>query len=248
MGSVTDNWYLSGELHIESEASNRPDKNAWQEHFGHPNIWGKFTKIATVRMWGLQNCYGLLQNWDTDSLFIGLKDEGSNRKDAVIAFGDDADESLRFLFAGAGFPPSPPKELLRITGSGNVGIGTLIPKAKLHVEGGAIMPAAGNGDNAGILFPSDPGGGGGDKAWIRYYPRPGGGSSERTVLEIGVDNDAAPNYQDDISLIPSGAVGIGTREPQAKLHVKGNASVLTIEGIDHGYIQFFPQSTAQRRG
>jgi len=135
MGSVTDDWYLSGELHIESESSDRPDKDAWQDHFGHSNIWGKFTKIATVRMWGLQNCYGLLQNWDTDSLFIGLKDEGSNRKDAVIAFGDDADESLRFLFAGAGFPPSPPKELLRITGSGNVGIGTMNPFYPLDVNG-----------------------------------------------------------------------------------------------------------------
>lgn len=134
MGSVTDNWYLSGELHIESESSDRPDKDAWQEHFGHANIWGKFTKIATSRMWGLQDSYGILQNWESDSLFIGLKDEGSNRKDAVIAFGDDQDDSLRFLFAGAGAPSPAPKELLRITADGSVGIGATVPSAKLEVN------------------------------------------------------------------------------------------------------------------
>ncbi len=66
----TDNWYLSGELHIESEISNRPDRDAFQEQFGHTNIWGKFTKIATGKLWGLENVYGILQNWESDSFLL----------------------------------------------------------------------------------------------------------------------------------------------------------------------------------
>ncbi|MCA3422627.1 MAG: hypothetical protein INF81_06740 [Roseomonas sp.] len=104
---------------------------------------------------------------------------------------------------------------MRLTSQGNFGIGTTAPRAKLEVFGGAIMPAAGDGEAAGILFPPDAFGGGGDRAWIRWLRR--GASGERTTLEIGVANDA----DDHIALMPSGNVGIGTREPAAKLHVKG---------------------------
>lgn len=110
---------------------------------------------------------------------------------------------------------------LVILEGGNVGIGIAEPKAKLQVSGGAIMPSAGNDDASGILFPENPGDGGGDKAWIRYYAR----SGEKTALEIGVANDAIndPANQDDILLMPSGGVGIGTREPKAMLDVEGGA-------------------------
>jgi len=100
--------------------------------------------------------------------------------------------------------------------SGNVGVGTAAtPLAKLQVVGGAIMPSAGNAADRGIMFPSDPGGGAADAAWIRYYPRIG----ENTTFEIGTSNDP----QDHIALMPSGNVGVGTTDPQAKLHVVGGA-------------------------
>ncbi|MDB9327699.1 tail fiber domain-containing protein, partial [Nodularia spumigena CS-590/02] len=96
--------------------------------------------------------------------------------------------------------------------TGNVGIGTSTPQAKLQVANGAIMPSAGNSENAGIMFPKDPGGGSGDAAWIRYYARTG----EATTFEIGTSNDA----DDHIALMPSlGNVGIRTINPQANLHV-----------------------------
>lgn len=118
---------------------------------------------------------------------------------------------------------------LTIAEGGNVGIGTVTPRARLEIADGAIMPAAGNSEKAGILFPSDPGGGSGDKAWIRYYaraPRPGtSDTAERTALEIGIANDGFENLganQDDILLMPSGGVGIGTLTPGAKLEVAGD--------------------------
>ncbi len=77
---------------------------------------------------------------------------------------------------------------------------------------GALVPSAGNAENAGIMFPKDPGGGGGDAAWLRYYPRQG----EACTLELGISNDG----DDHIALMASGGVGIGTNAPQGKLHVQ----------------------------
>ena len=110
-------------------------------------------------------------------------------------------------------------DTLAATATGRIGIGTTSPAARLHVNGGAIMPSAGNSSAAGIMFPENPGGGGGDSAWIRYYARTG----EATTLEIGTANDA----DDHIALMSSGGVGVGTVAPEDKLHVHGALRILT---------------------
>jgi hypothetical protein len=107
---------------------------------------------------------------------------------------------------------------------------------------GAITPSAGNADNAGIMFPRDPGGGGGDAAWIRYYPRAG---TEACTLELGISNDG----DDHIALMSSGNVGIGTQTPGSKLHVIGSVmEVLEVIGCqkrddwtsaNHPIMQYF---------
>ena len=116
--------------------------------------------------------------------------------------------------------------ILVVTGSGvvasslTVGIGTIDPSAKIQVFDGAIMPATGQGLNNGILFPPDPGGGSGDYAWIRHYAVTPGG--ENIVLEIGTSNDS----NDNIALMPSGNVGIGTTSPSSRFHVaNGSANI-----------------------
>ncbi len=107
----------------------------------------------------------------------------------------------------------------------NVGIGTVEPQARLQVSGGAIMPAVGNAENAGIQFPPDPGAGSGDRAFIRYFVEAG----ESTKLLIGCENDA----DDRISFQQAGAerltiydgnVGVGTTAPQKNLHIQGASS------------------------
>ncbi len=82
----------------------------------------------------------------------------------------------------------------------------------------ALTPSAGSGNN-GIIFPSDPGGGSGDTAWLKYYAR----SGEACTLEIGTSNDA----NDNIALMASGNVGIGTLNPNDKLDVNGWMRVLS---------------------
>lgn len=132
--------------------------------------------------------------------------------------------------------------LMPSAAAGGVGIGTNAPVAKLQVVGGAIMPSAGNAANRGIQFPSDPGGGGGDAAWIRYYARAG----ESTTLEIGVSNDA----DDNIALISSGNVGIGTRSPVNRLDVAGDIAINAkhcISATADGWLRF-NQSNANSSG
>ncbi len=100
-------------------------------------------------------------------------------------------------------------ERLRVTSTGNVGIGTSIPLAKFQVANGAIMPSSGNNVASGIYFPPNPGGGGGDEAYIRYYTEAG----ENTKLVIANVND----FDDDISI----RTGLGAYD---RVTVNGNGT------------------------
>jgi hypothetical protein len=175
-----------------------------------------------------------VKNSNCAGLYVGSYEQGisgSSRLDIKLAGFPDGGNQW-------GTVPNVTVMTLQANGNVGIGMGSSEPKARLQVSGGAIMPEAGNTDAAGILFPSDPGGGGGDKAWIRYYartqrPDTDDDSAERTALELGVANDSFGEYQDDILLMPSGGVGVGTREPTGKLHIySGNehAAVISVAG------------------
>jgi len=54
-------------------------------------------------------------------------------------------------------------------------------------------------------------------------------------------------YGDYTDLYVANAAGIGTPQPQAPLHVVGNAGAVNIEGTDHTYIQWYPDGYAAGR-
>jgi hypothetical protein len=171
----------------------------------------------------------LIGRASNDTLYIG--DTGFDNP-TVLQTGNNY---LSFIANGS--------EPMRILSGGNVGIGTITPTAKLQVVGGAIMPATGNTSSSGILFPPDPGGGTGDSAWIRNYAV----TSENTVLELGTSNDTT----DNIALMPSGNVGIGTTSPAVKLAIVGTDAVLLPVGNTvqrptgaNGYIRYNSQTTS----
>jgi hypothetical protein len=105
------------------------------------DCWGKWAAIGVPNL-GCNptnlNYYGLKLQWDSDAVVFGLKDYGSNRKDAIISWGDDSNDNLRFL--------SPvDTDAMIITGTGNVGIGTTDP-------GTNKLKVAGNTELTGDLF------------------------------------------------------------------------------------------------
>jgi len=81
---------------------------------------GLFPGTGGYRPWMVR---GTQVSWDSDNVFFGLKNEGSDRKDAVIAWGDNPQDVFRFIFtADAGSADG--QEIMRLQPNGQVGIGT----------------------------------------------------------------------------------------------------------------------------
>ena len=106
-----------------------------------------------VRDWATR---GLQVTDETDYMYVGLRDMGNDREDAVVAWGDGRDEDLRFIHLNGG---STENEVMHLDGRyHNVGIGrTPVTDAatKLHV-GGKVrvddLPQQGAYDEANDLI------------------------------------------------------------------------------------------------
>ncbi len=57
---------------------------------------------------------------ETDNVFFGLKREGGDRQDAVIAWGDNTDDVFRFIFVGIGGPADGHQEIMKLQANGDV--------------------------------------------------------------------------------------------------------------------------------
>lgn len=67
------------------------------------------------------------------------------------------------------------------------------------------------------------------------------GSSRLQAGNIHMTDSAKSNYL-------ASNVGIGTDDPQKKLHVKGNGGLFRLEGSNHVYIEFYPDGPSTRKG
>ncbi|MEY4352610.1 MAG: hypothetical protein RLZZ609_851 [Cyanobacteriota bacterium] len=124
--------------------------------------------------------------------------------------------------------------------TGNLGLGTSDPKAKLTISEQTGTLAGSN--SASLLIDHENSGGassivfrskvdrGNDFAFIQYQDKnPEIESREAGLLTIGIQDDST----DHLALMPSGNVGIATKTPTAKLHVAGAMRVdagLTVQG------------------
>ena len=129
-----------------------------------------------------------------------------------------------------------------IEASGELGIGTADPNSPLHIyeatgtaasanDGSIILEHGNSGGSSSIVFKSKVNAGS-DYGYISFSDDGSGNGSttENGLLEIGVGNDLVNQFQDDISLMPSGYVGVGTRTPSAKLDVDGGGLRLSDYG------------------
>ena len=132
---------------------------------------------------------------------------------------------------------------LRLTGgniTGNLGIGTGAPLTKLHiVEPTGTAPSTNGGTSGTIIIDHDNSGGassilfrsaiarGIDYGYIQYQDAETvGGVGEAAKLIIGTQNDNV----DDILLLPSGNVGIGTTDAKSRLTLNAVPTQVSTNG------------------
>lgn len=143
-------------------------------------------------------------------------------KEGTSGSGNSAD----LLFSTWESATSGSREVARINGKGNMGLGIAAPAGKLHLyEAAGTKPTATagtlvleHGDVGGqssIVFKSK-NNAGSDYAYIAFQDDATiGGTGEANVLTISTQND----NNDHIALMPSGNVGIGTKVPGSKLQI-----------------------------
>lgn len=138
-------------------------------HIGAP-LSGQAGSTDGVRNW--MNV-GYLSTFDSDNMYVGLKNEGADRQDAVIAWGDNqtdlingsGPDNLRFIFANSQFSLSPGtpeaksdngQEIGRFTpacatcpvNTGSFGIGNYSPSI---IQNGNIVNNPNGPDSAGYI-------------------------------------------------------------------------------------------------
>jgi hypothetical protein len=137
-------------------------------------------------------------------------------------------------------------ELLRITGAGNVGIGTSAPSNKLHVlgttystilsaeehawlsRGTTTMPTTGNG--AYVLWNNTTLGGAPTNGMTHFVNHRGTGPGGFTFSNT---NDFV-SFTEYMRIKSTGEIGIGTNNPTYKLEVSAPANPLRLQGVQAG--------------
>ncbi len=118
------------------------------------------------------------------------------------------------------------RDLLVIKNDGHIGIGTASPNHKFHVVAtDAVGLFESTGGQAYLRLSTNEG----LDNRVEITNRPGGRLSLWTA-----------GGGDVLNITKAGNVGIGTVNMTSKLHIAGNAGILSLEGIDHAYIQWYP--------
>jgi hypothetical protein len=133
----------------------------------------------------------------------------------AASFGENVAVIKTPASTGVVFQPAG-SEKMRITSTGNVGIGTTSPGYKLHVSGSSEVGSRFivGGTYAPIQFSGDGG------------TTLGGVNAYSTNVVIG--RGTSTGVQSDLIINSSGNVGIGTASPGSKLDVSGTANVSSV--------------------
>jgi len=184
-----------------------------------------------------------------DNLY--LTDAGAVRGKIQLNSSDRDDVDIKAVSLGSNMKFfTVDAERMRINSSGNVGIGTTSPGAKLQIGSATYAPNANLGNN--LLQIKSPSGyayltiGNGDSANATSYI---GGASGFTVIGSVTDAGALSEHA---RITNTGNVGIGTTSPTEDLSVSGDANITGkfAVGISatHPSIDFYNEGTAYFNG
>lgn len=126
-------------------------------------------------------------------------------------------------------------ERMRLTTSGNVGIGTSSPNTKLQVEDGFISTyhnINANGAGYGIQFYTN---GGGSKNTIGEIGISQEGTARSATMIFSTSNAGSPTER--MRITSGGNVGIGTTAPSASLDIRSGGPQLRVGISGGGYIE-----------
>jgi hypothetical protein len=159
---------------------------------------------------------GTLVSEDSDNVFFGLKNEGPDRKDAVIAWGDNTEDAFRFIFTATGGADNG-QEIMRLQSNGNVGIGTTNPEAKLHISDPSfrgnmkLFATSGVGHDFGY-----------DGGIDNFFAFAHYGLESGQTKFVWHENEAAT--RDLLTIKNTGNIGIGTANPTGKLQIEDGSA------------------------
>lgn len=203
-----------------------PSGHSDAANYGMKWLWGQHIADGAEQMWGLTGAYGRLITWDSDGLFVGLKNEGADRKDAVIAWGDNSDDRLRFLFTAPqadGLPNLAPVQVLALSANGAAELGGDLTVGTAANTGATLAGRQGAwlGHNLAPDARGEPAAlGTGPSAGIRLAD--GGIALHTTDWPLDDFEPTTPRVYVD----PRGNVGIGTTDTTAaRLVVAGDLLV-----------------------
>ena len=183
-----------------------------------------------------------------------------------VPFGSMTDDMVFSTSTGDFMTGSNWKERMRITKDGNVGIGTANPEAKLDVDGAIKLPGPPNSGQTLLIY-NDPGDATDiDGFRILFNEDFFGRHNDALVFEKTDSNQSIPDSGDSgIAFVNTGLagektalvikgdgnVGIGTTEPDAKLHVyqPGNPNPypqILIETQGDGAIRFKSSQSSEQ--
>jgi hypothetical protein len=156
-------------------------------------------------------------------------------RDGTMAWAANYRGNLQFHVGKGGYPWEE-IEAMRIDHNGNVGIGTISPKQRLHIMGGTDVSLSdgtgyliiGDQDSENLVFDNNEILARDDGAESILYLQADGGDLVVHHHEVGTEFIVTDN----------GNVGIGTASPDARLHVKASGvgwqDHLVLEGSDTG--------------
>ncbi len=175
---------------------------------------------------------GTTTTLDTNLIGVDRIEVGANSNSVVgVAITQSGTADIVNLFDGG-------TNVLTVTDTGDVGIGTVVPDHRLHLykeNGDSIITieSTGNDRHSALEFIRTSSGGNGMGAGSIYVT--GNTSASEAIMKFAVGHNVDHQYRPNMVLMGNGEVGIGTDNPAKKLEVfDATQGVIRIRGGGSG--------------